>query len=83
MAGFYVANVVSRYWDQFLSLPWPDQIAYKLLTYIPGKVNKASVKVGIGSPGPFPGCPHEDERTLTSAVWSYSRTTTAVGFVAR
>jgi hypothetical protein len=38
MAGFYVANVVSRYWDQFLSLPWPDQIAYKLITYIPGQV---------------------------------------------
>ena len=38
MTGFYVANVVSRYWDQFVSLPWPDRVAYKVVTYIPGKV---------------------------------------------
>jgi hypothetical protein len=38
MTGFYVANVVSRYWDQFVSLPWPDRVAYKIVTYIPGKV---------------------------------------------
>jgi hypothetical protein len=38
MVGFYVANVVSRYWDQFISLPWPDRIAYKLVAYIPGQV---------------------------------------------
>ena len=40
MIGFYVANVVSRYWDQFISLPWPDRIAYKLVAYIPGQVLK-------------------------------------------
>ena len=38
MTGFYVANVVSRYWDQFVSLPWPDRVAYKVVTFIPGKV---------------------------------------------
>jgi hypothetical protein len=38
MTGFYVANVVSRYWDQFVSLPWPDRLAYKIVTYIPGMV---------------------------------------------
>ena len=38
MIGFYVANVVSRYWDQFISLPWPDRIAYKLVAFIPGQV---------------------------------------------
>ena len=38
MIGFYVANVVSRYWDQFISLPWPDRIAFKLVAYIPGQV---------------------------------------------
>lgn len=37
MTGFYVANVVSRYWDQFVSLPWPDRLAYKIAAYIPGK----------------------------------------------
>ena len=39
MTGFYVANVVSRYWDQFISLPWPDRIAFKLVGYLPGQVN--------------------------------------------
>ena len=38
MVGFYVANVVSRYWDQFISLPWPDRIAFKLVAYLPGQV---------------------------------------------
>jgi branched-subunit amino acid transport protein len=38
MTGFYVTNVVSRYWDQFLSLPWPDRLAYKLVSYLPGQV---------------------------------------------
>jgi hypothetical protein len=38
MVGFYVANVVSRYWDQFISLPWPDRIAFKLVGYLPGQV---------------------------------------------
>ncbi len=42
MTGFYVANVVSRYWDQFLSLPWPDRLAYKLVSYVPGQVNTYS-----------------------------------------
>ena len=37
--AFYVANVVARYWDQFISLPWPDRLAYKLITYIPGRVS--------------------------------------------
>ena len=38
MTGFYVASVVSRYWDQFLALPWPDRLAYKLVSYVPGQV---------------------------------------------
>ena len=40
MTGFYVANVVSRYWDQFLSLPMPDKLAYKLVAYVQGQVNQ-------------------------------------------
>ena len=38
LTGFYVSQVVSRYWDQFMSLPWPDRLALKLVSYIPGKV---------------------------------------------
>ena len=38
LTGFYVTNVVSRWWDQFMALPWPDQLALKLVAYMPGKV---------------------------------------------
>ncbi len=38
MTGFYVANVLSRYWDQFLSLPRPDKLAYKLVAFVQGQV---------------------------------------------
>jgi hypothetical protein len=37
--AFYVANVVARYWDQFISLPWPDRLAFKLVTFVPGQVS--------------------------------------------
>eukprot|EP00094_Tigriopus_californicus_P009661 TCALIF_09314-PA protein Name:"Similar to Best3 Bestrophin-3 (Mus musculus)" AED:0.15 eAED:0.16 QI:0/0.2/0/1/0.6/0.5/6/0/983 len=36
LTGFYVSQVVSRYWDQFMSLPFTDQLAYKLVTFVPG-----------------------------------------------
>ena len=35
ITGFYVSNVVTRWWDQFMSLPWPDTLAMKLATNIP------------------------------------------------
>ena len=38
LTGFYVSEVVRRYWDQFLALPYPDRLALKLVAYIPGKV---------------------------------------------
>lgn len=40
LTGFYVSEVVSRYWDQFMSLPWPDRVALKVATYIPGNVSQ-------------------------------------------
>ena len=42
LTGFYVSNVVSRWWDQFMSLPWPDQLALKLVTFMPGRVSKTN-----------------------------------------
>ena len=39
MTGFYVTTVVSRYWDQFISLPTTDKLSYKLVATIPGKVS--------------------------------------------
>ena len=38
LTGFYVSQVVVRWWDQFMSLPWPDFIAMKLVNYFPGAV---------------------------------------------
>ena len=38
LIGFYVTQVVSRWWSEFLTLPWPDKIAFRLVSYIPGKV---------------------------------------------
>ena len=38
LTGFYVSQVVARYWDQFMSLPWPDELALKLICFVPGQV---------------------------------------------
>ena len=50
MTGFYVANVVSRYWDQFLSLPMMDKLAYKLVACIPGTVSDKTVNYHLCRP---------------------------------
>ncbi|XP_069158967.1 bestrophin-3-like [Procambarus clarkii] len=34
--GFYVALVVSRWWDIYRSMPWPDTTAILANTYVPG-----------------------------------------------
>ncbi|KAF7257314.1 hypothetical protein EG68_05328 [Paragonimus skrjabini miyazakii] len=34
--GFYVALIVDRWWEQFQSLPWPDQIALYLTAFCRG-----------------------------------------------
>ena len=39
LIGFYVSQVVSRWWDQFMSLPWPDYLALKLANFCPGHVS--------------------------------------------
>ena len=43
LTGFYVSSVVSRWWDQFMSLPYPDQLALKLVAYVPGNVSTLSL----------------------------------------
>ena len=32
LTGFYVSQVVSRYWNKFSVLPYPDKIAMKIVT---------------------------------------------------
>ena len=36
LIAFYVSQVVNRWWDQFMSLPWPDGLALKLVNFCPG-----------------------------------------------
>ena len=39
LTGFYVSQVVSRYWNKFAVLPYPDKIAMKIVTHISGTVS--------------------------------------------
>ncbi|VDM46281.1 unnamed protein product [Toxocara canis] len=41
LLGFYVSNVVSRWWRQFESLPWPEDLLSVLCMVIPGKDEKS------------------------------------------
>ena len=34
--GFYVSYVASRWWQQFLAIPWPDKSFHTIALYIPG-----------------------------------------------
>ena len=36
--GFFVSTIVSRWWDQFGSLPNPEQIAMRVVNFLPAKV---------------------------------------------
>ena len=45
LTGFYVSEVVRRYWDQYMSLPYPDRLALKLVSYIPGKVGDFTIQI--------------------------------------
>ena len=39
--GFYVSLVVGRWWDQFSSLPWPDNLALKVTAHLQGQDERA------------------------------------------
>ena len=36
--GFFVSTIVSRWWDQFCGLPNPEQIAMKVVNFLPAQV---------------------------------------------
>ena len=38
LTGFYVSQVVARWWNEFMTLPWPEKVAYRLVTFVPGNV---------------------------------------------
>ena len=39
LTGFYVTQVINRWWKQFMTLPWPDRLALKVANFIPGNVS--------------------------------------------
>ncbi|VDP98485.1 unnamed protein product [Trichobilharzia regenti] len=38
--GFYVSLIVQRWWEQFLSLPWPDRLALFLTAFCHGNAER-------------------------------------------
>ncbi|VDM26689.1 unnamed protein product [Toxocara canis] len=44
LLGFYVSNVVSRWWRQFESLPWPEDLLSVLCLVIPGRDEKSQLR---------------------------------------
>lgn len=36
--GFYVSVVIKRWWDQYLCLPWPDNLALFVSSLVHGQV---------------------------------------------
>ncbi|BES91999.1 Bestrophin, RFP-TM, chloride channel [Nesidiocoris tenuis] len=34
--GFYVAYIATRWWSQFMAIPWPDKIMHSLALYVGG-----------------------------------------------
>ena len=44
--GFYVTQVVNRWWGQYNSIVWPDTLALNLISFMPGhQVRKSSLKL--------------------------------------
>ena len=37
MLGFYVSLIVSRWWSQYTLLPWPDNMAILVISFLTGK----------------------------------------------
>lgn len=46
--GLYIGLVVKRWWDQYTSLPWPDDLALHLRACITAREEKDGTDVGIG-----------------------------------
>ena len=34
--GFYVSYVASRWWQQFLAIPWPDKLFHSIACFVEG-----------------------------------------------
>jgi Bestrophin, RFP-TM, chloride channel len=39
--GFYTEHMVSRWWDQYITIPWPDRLAYLVSAFVKGADQRA------------------------------------------
>ena len=42
--GFYVTQVVNRWWGQYNSIVWPDTLALNLISFMPGRQVRKNYK---------------------------------------
>lgn len=56
LIGFWVSQIVNRWWDQFMALPDPDSLALKLVAFIPGGVSKFNFRMMHNLPFVFLYC---------------------------
>jgi len=45
MLGFYVSLVVKRWWEQYIKLPWPDEVATMLKAALVNKDEEENIKI--------------------------------------
>ena len=36
---FNAVEFSPRWWSEFMTLPWPEKIAYRLVSFVPGNVS--------------------------------------------
>uniref|UniRef100_A0A146MHT0 Bestrophin homolog n=1 Tax=Lygus hesperus TaxID=30085 RepID=A0A146MHT0_LYGHE len=41
--GFYVAYIATRWWSQYLAIPWPDKIMHSLALYVGGTDDQSRI----------------------------------------
>ncbi|XP_077555736.1 uncharacterized protein LOC144170073 isoform X2 [Haemaphysalis longicornis] len=41
MLGFYVTFTATRWWSQYMAIPWPDRVMNVLMMYVPGQDDEA------------------------------------------
>lgn len=43
LLGFYVTIVAGRWWQQYMTIPWPDKLMLTLQMYVPGKDERSRI----------------------------------------
>ena len=48
--GFFVTQIIGRWWQMFYQISWPDTLAMNLATYLPGGGSKGNVRRYVARP---------------------------------